>query len=320
MITRGREPRHGLLVPLELRGQRLGVLAVEDVAFPQFLDRYLGLASTVARVCAMAVANARAFEELKAAKDAAAALALENASLLETARHSVLVRDRFLSMASHELRTPLTSLQLQGETMERRMARGDVPSPEEVGRLTSLLLRGVRRLRRLVEDMLDVTRMTTGTLSLCRGSVDLSRLVAAELESRTAELRAGGYTLTSSIEPDVVGCWDPQRLEQVVANLVGNAIRYGRGQPIDVVLTRADGMARLVVQDRGVGIDRCDHARIFRAFERASTATDGQGGLGLGLYIVAQILASHGGSVDLESAPGAGSTFVIQLPLDDLGA
>jgi PAS domain S-box-containing protein len=243
------------------------------------------------------------------------ALALENAALLETTRHAVLVRDRFLSMASHELRTPLTSLQLRGETMSRWLARGEAPSSEQVERFTAALLRAVGRLRGLVEDMLDVSRMNSGKLALRVEQVDLSRLVAAELESRDEELRAAGYAVTSRIEPGVVGRWDPQRIEQVVANLVGNAIRYGRGEPIDIVLSRDDQTATLLVRDRGTGIDPRDHARIFRAFERAAREGEGSGGLGLGLYIVAQILAAHGGSVTVESAPGVGSTFVVHLPL-----
>jgi|GEM_PF-1464794 len=243
------------------------------------------------------------------------ALALENARLLETTRHAVLARDRFLSMASHELRTPLTSLQLQGEAMSRRIARGEVFSSEQVERLTSTLLRQVRRVRRLVDDMVDVSRMTAGKLELRREPVDLSALVAAELENRAEELRAGGYAVALRTEPGTVGTWDPQRIEQVVANLVGNAIRYGQGRPLDVVVSRDSAAAKLVVRDRGPGIEPQDHERIFCAFERAGAAPEAAAGLGLGLYIVAQIVAAHGGCVTVESAPGAGSTFVVELPL-----
>jgi signal transduction histidine kinase len=112
----------------------------------------------------------------------------------------------------------------------------------------------------------------------------------------------------------VVGRWDPQRIEQVVANLVGNAIRYGDGEPLEVALSRRGAAARLEVRDRGPGIDPQDHARIFRAFERASGAD--ANGLGLGLYVVAQIVTAHGGNVAVESAPGAGAVFVVDLPFE----
>jgi PAS domain S-box-containing protein len=244
------------------------------------------------------------------------ALALENAGLLETTRQAVLTRDRFLSVASHELRTPLTSLQLQGEAMSRRIARGEALSSEQVERLTSMLLRQVRRVRRLVDDMVDVSRMNAGNFELRHERVDLSALVDAELENRAEELRAGGYAVAVRTEPGTVGTWDPQRIEQVVANLVGNAIRYGQGKPLDVVVSREAAAATLLVRDRGPGVDPRDHERIFGAFERATSASEAAGGLGLGLYIVAQIVAAHGGSVTVESAPGAGATFVVQLPLE----
>lgn len=242
------------------------------------------------------------------------ALALENAGLLETTRQAVAIRDRFLSMASHELRTPLTSLQLQGESMRRRIGRGEAFSHEQSERLVSILLRQVQRLRRLVEDMLDVSRMNAGKLAVRAEPLDLSRLVAAELENRADELQAAGYAVSARIEPGVTGRWDPQRMEQVVANLVGNAIRYGRGAPLDVALWREGSSAKLLVRDRGIGIDPRDHARIFRAFERTANASES--GLGLGLFIVAQIVAAHGGTIAVESALGAGSTFAVELPLD----
>jgi signal transduction histidine kinase len=245
------------------------------------------------------------------------ALALENASLLETTRRALRVRDRFLSMASHELKTPLTSVQLQAETLARRLSRGDVPTPEQMERIAGTTVRQVRRLRALVDDLLDVSRMTAGKLGVRLEPVDLSQVVALELEGRAEELRAAGYAVSARIDPGVAIRGDVQRLEQVVANLVGNAIRYGRGNPIDVELSRDAGAARLVVRDRGVGIDPRDHARIFRAFERAGGEQDVASGLGLGLYIVSEIVAAHGGSVAVESAPGAGSEFAVRFPLGE---
>jgi signal transduction histidine kinase len=292
-LSRRLDPPGGFTVPIEHRDQVLGVLGVEEVSFPRFHGRYVELATTVARAAGMAVANAR---------------------LLETTRHAVLVRDRFLSVASHELKTPLTSLLLQADTVSRRLARGQTPSAEETRRLTSSTQRQARRLCRLVDDMLDVSRFNARKLELRPEPLDFSSLVAAELEDRAEELRAGGYEVTARIEPGVAGVWDPQRIEQVVANLLGNAIRYGAGQPIDVVVSRDAAVARLEVRDRGPGIDPKHHDRIFRAFERATGVACGSG-LGLGLFIVSQILAAHGGAISVRSALGEGATFIVELPL-----
>jgi signal transduction histidine kinase len=108
---------------------------------------------------------------------------------------------------------------------------------------------------------------------------------------------------------------DRQRIEQVVSNLVTNAIRYGEGKPLDVALSCDGVRAKLEVRDRGIGIAPRDQQRIFQAFERAVTAATAPSGLGLGLHIVSQIVLAHGGTVSVESAPGAGSTFAVVLPV-----
>jgi signal transduction histidine kinase len=125
---------------------------------------------------------------------------------------------------------------------------------------------------------------------------------------------ASGSTVTVTAQPNVVGEWDRFRIEQLVTNLLSNAIKFGLGNPIELTASCIDGRARVVVRDHGIGIDPCARERIFLPFERAVSVRH-YGGLGLGLHIVSTTVRAMGGSVAVESAPGAGATFVLELPL-----
>jgi len=236
-------------------------------------------------------------------------------------RQAVALRDDFLAVASHELRTPLTALKLEVSNL-LRLARLDAGS--ERARLIAKVEKidaQTARLRGLIDDLLDVSTLAAGQLELQIGPVDLAQ-VTSEVGARFIDEAARlGSPLTIDARERAVGCWDRERLEQVVSNLISNAVKYGDGKPIDVVVRaeeRTDGgtdggHARLIVRDQGLGIAPGDQERIFGRFERA--VDSGKfGGIGLGLWIVKQIVNVFGGAITVESAPRSGSTFTVELP------
>jgi signal transduction histidine kinase len=236
--------------------------------------------------------------------------------LLRALETAVAQRDEFMSIASHELKTPLTSLKLQTQVGERSLARGDptFQSPENLRKLLGSTSKQLDRLGRLVEDMLDVSRVNTGKLTLAPERVNLSNLIKDVLDRFRSQLVEAGCEVTEQIESDIVGLWDAYRIEQVMSNLLSNVIRYSRYAPVRISLTREDENAVLVVQDSGPGISDADQKRIFDRFERAANAKH-IGGLGLGLYISKQIVENHGGAIEVDSRPGEGSRFRVTLPL-----
>ena len=218
-------------------------------------------------------------------------------------------RDRFLAAASHELKNPLAALHTALAVAARRFT--DPP----VAELLRVARRQVDRLIRLTNDLLEIGRVASGVVTLERSEVDLALVVSESTRLLSDDAAAAGCALHVEIAAPVVGRWDGGRLEQVVINLVSNAIKYGRGAPIDVVLTTDGDDARLLVRDRGVGIPVAEQEAIFEAFVRASSATlRGARGTGLGLWIVRAILREHGGAIAVQSTPGEGSTFTVTLP------
>lgn len=229
---------------------------------------------------------------------------------------AVRTRDEFLSIASHELKTPLTSLRIQTQMRLRELQKGD-SAAFAIDKLRKMIEgdeRQINRLTRLIDDMLDVARISSGKLTVTPETVDLGALVHEVCERLAEQVAAAGCTVAIENPEPVVGQWDRFRIEQVVTNLITNAIKYGDGKPVAVHIGSNKEKGVLVVKDRGRGIPKVDHERIFLQFERAV----GQGdvaGLGLGLYIVRQILAAHGGSIRVESEIGAGASFIVELPL-----
>jgi signal transduction histidine kinase len=225
-------------------------------------------------------------------------------------------RDEFLSVASHELNTPLTSLKLQVQSLARTLTRGEgVELPrEKMATIAERTDQQLRRLSRLVSDLLDVSRVHANKLTLNLERVELRELVADVAERLSEEYARAGVRLDLAPCPRVVGVWDRSRVEQVVLNLLSNALKYGAGRPVRVEVTVDGEVARLAVKDQGLGLREEDRARIFERFERAISANEASG-LGLGLYISREIVHAHGGGITVESELGAGSTFTVTLPL-----
>jgi signal transduction histidine kinase len=281
-----------MIVPLSVRDRVFGAISlVTDRSGRRYTEDDLSLADDLAMRAGVAVENARLFHE---------------------AQEALRLREEFLSIASHELKTPLTALQLQAQ-MLRRISRSGERDADGTERVLLGIERQVKRLSRLTTDLLDVSRIAAGRFTLERSEIDLSALVESVAGRFDEELAAARAWISLRIQPGVSGQWDRHRLDQVASNLISNAIKYGRGSTVEVELSGDGREARLVVADRGIGIAADDLRRIFERFERVETS-ERTGGLGLGLFIVREIVEAHGGRVWAESEPDGGARFIVQLP------
>lgn len=225
-------------------------------------------------------------------------------------------RDEFLSIASHELRTPLTALKLQQQILERQMKRsadGVVPV-KSLNEMVALIGRQTDQLARLVDDMLDVSRLANGKLSFRFDQADLVEVVSDVFKTFQHQFEENGIKAYFQADPSLPVKIDRQRFAQVISNLLSNAIKYGGKSPVNVTIRAVDTFAVLTVSDQGPGISVDDQSRIFERFERATSANEASG-LGLGLFISRQIVEAHKGSLMVTSEPGHGATFTVHLPL-----
>ncbi len=235
----------------------------------------------------------------------------------ETLSTALKVRDDFFSIASHELKTPLTSLKLHTQMIQRGIKQNDptVYSQERVNALIEQTDKQTQRLERVVDDMLDISRIKTGKLTIEKEFVNLSDLVSDVIARMTGQFQmipGGAPRLKLSKDSD--GFWDPIRIEQVITNLLTNALKYGSNNEIDVEVSALPNEVLLSVKDYGRGISPEYKEKIFNSFERAGVSASEISGLGLGLYISKQIVRSHGGEIWVESEPGHGSLFRVKLP------
>ncbi|HVR60503.1 MAG TPA: GAF domain-containing sensor histidine kinase, partial [Polyangia bacterium] len=248
-----------------------------------------------------------------------AGAAWQNAEGFSRVADAVQVRDEFLAIASHELKTPLTALRLHLEKIQRALERtrpSAETAVESVSGGVEKIARQAERLTKLIDELLDVSRISAGHLTLQPESLDLARLLREVVQRFGDDSRKAGCAVNVQAPPALWGHWDALRVEQVLLNLLTNAVKYGPGKPIDVRLSAAQpGTIRLEVQDQGIGLDARDAARIFERFERAVSASH-YGGLGLGLYIARQIVQAHHGDIEVKSAPGRGATFIVTLPVE----
>jgi signal transduction histidine kinase len=242
-------------------------------------------------------------------------VAEERARLLEDRRQAVAARDQFLAVAAHELRTPLATLKL---LVDHPMAPSD--STTEPGgvviqkRQLAMLKRQIDRLTTLVVEMLDVAQITGGGLQLNLGPVDLRDVVRQVLGRFDLEIQRRRVTLKVNAPNPVPGMWDAARIDQVITNLISNALKYGAGRPIEVSIRVEASQAVVVIRDHGIGIPENEQSKIFGPFAPVLAATH-HAGLGLGLWIAQQIVQANGGRIKVDSRPEHGSTFTVELPL-----
>jgi signal transduction histidine kinase len=231
-------------------------------------------------------------------------------------QHAVRMRDDFMSMVSHELKTPLNTLILEVQLRRLYLDRGNLAAfePERLRGMVEKDERQIRSLIRLIDDMLDVSRIRTGKLSIRPDLIDLAALANKVVDNFEAQMAQAGYEVQRDISGPVMGYWDEFRIEQVVANLLTNAMRYGRQKPVTIRVQPGEHVVLLQVEDRGIGISEPDLQRIFSQFERVGSP-DKIAGLGLGLFIAKQIVKAHGGNITVRSNLGEGSLFSVELPL-----
>ncbi|MDR3607872.1 MAG: ATP-binding protein [Oligoflexia bacterium] len=237
-------------------------------------------------------------------------------------------RDEFMSIAAHDLRMPLTSLTLQihllqkivresatiDSALAKHVVKGAVVS-DDMLRLIDQARRQVDRFSALVNDLLDLTRIRVGKLSLELSEVDLVKAAQESVQSILAELQAKSIPIVLHGAVSLTGAWDRHRIDQILANLISNAVKYGGGRPIDIRIDQsADGKSAILrVKDQGNGLPKELHEKIFERFERGIEEQKIKG-LGLGLYIVRQVVSAHHGRIWVESEPGHGSEFIVELP------
>ncbi len=279
--------RSAMIVPIFDRGRAVGAISfVTAESGERYSADDLQMAEQLGERASVAIANARLYEQAKVA---------------------IQLRDDFVSIAGHELRTPLATLSLQMEALLQ--IRDDTPIAEVRHRGTKLA-KQVARMSSLADQLLDVSQLATKRLELAHERFDLGALAREIVARITDEVPDARISIDAR---EVVGRWDQARIDQVVTNLVTNAIKYGDSKPVSV---RVDGDATeaiLTVADQGIGIATDDQARIFERFERAVSPRR-FGGLGLGLWIVKQLVDAHGGSINVASTPATGTTFTVTLP------
>jgi len=243
------------------------------------------------------------------------AIALERARLYHQAREAIQIRDQFLSIAAHELKTPLTSLSGQAQLIQRRLDRGEL-TPERLARSVSVIAGQAERLDAMVRTLLDVGRLERGQFALELQPVDLGALLDRVVDELRPDLDRHTIRYERGPAPLVVE-GDLMRLEQVIQNLLSNAVKYSpSGGTITVRLGREGRAAVVSVSDQGVGIPAAALPQLFQRFFRAANVSAHHiSGMGIGLYVVREIVTQHGGEVFVASVEGEGSTFTVALPL-----
>lgn len=232
-------------------------------------------------------------------------------------KNAINSRDEFLSIISHELKTPLTSLKLQNQSALRKIKKGNFSdlTLEKLSILFDKNENQINRVTRLVDDMLDLTRVQSGKLSYNFERCDLSEIVIDVYDRFKEQFENSGTELLNRCIEPVVGYFDHDRIEQVIVNLLTNALKYGEGKAVSIKLRAFNKIARLEIKDNGMGINPENFDKIFKKYERVISA-DEVSGLGIGLFISKEIVEAHGGKIWVESEIGKGAKFIAELPID----
>jgi signal transduction histidine kinase len=225
------------------------------------------------------------------------------------------MRDDFISLVAHELRTPLNTLHIECQVRQLQLQRDEnyVFDRERVQVMIERDMRQIKSMVRLINDMVDVSRVNCGNLAIHPEQMNLSQLVLRIVDDFTQQALTIGSSFHLDITPDVSGFWDDFRIEQIIINLITNALRYGGYKPVGIKLVVIDDMVEVHVQDQGGGISDVDCRRIFEKFARIGHR-EVKEGLGMGLYIARQLAEAHGGSLTVSSKLGEGSLFTLRLP------
>lgn len=226
-------------------------------------------------------------------------------------------RDEFISIASHELKSPLSSLILQGQ-MLKHVVDHEIIVPSSKEKIIILLKKienQIKNYTALINNLLDSTHISVGKLTLHLELINLSELVKNTVDQLRSDFIREGYEIKENINPSIMGEWDRSRIEQVVINLLSNAIKYGAKKPIEISVYTVGNQAIIKISDHGIGISKADQSIIFEKFKRVTHSEKSISGLGLGLYITRQIVLAHGGNIRVESWPGKGSIFTVELLL-----
>jgi len=285
-----------IFAPLRSRGRVIGVITIaSNKSDFSYSDEDVAFIDAIATRAALAVDNSKLYSEAQAALNS---------------------RDEFLSIASHELKTPLTSVLLALQFAIRRMKNQDKKNIDKS--VLTALETGVietRRLSALMSDLLNISVISTGKLKIDKEESDLVQIISDAISGFKILMERRDIKIIYRKREDVIiGMWDKVRMGEVFSNFLSNAIKYGKGRPILIESAIDKGRAIVKIKDRGIGIEQEDRESIFELFKRTKNAADYKG-MGVGLYIANQIVSAHNGKIIVESKPGEGSAFTIELPL-----
>jgi len=227
-------------------------------------------------------------------------------------------QDEFISIASHELKTPLTSLRLQIQILNKVLKDTESASEAQTRKLLHGAEQQIARLGSLVDQLVDVTKLSVGKLELNRQSHNLVSILKQTIARSEFESKHTDCIVTYNGPDELQGTWDAAKVDQIFTNLLNNALRYGAGKPVSISLRTTEretrSYAEVIFADRGIGIPAASHGLIFEKFEKITGAGKAPG-LGLGLYIAREIARHHGGDIQVQSRPGEGSKFTLELPI-----